>query len=116
VHHISGWKNTHQTNIDDLTFACGPDNRMVETTGWTTIRGTHGRTEWIPPPHLDSGQSRINHLHHPEDLLGHGEPDPDNLPPDNLPPDDGLGTGPTDSGPTAGPPDSGWVDPPDRSI
>jgi hypothetical protein len=29
----------------------------------------HGDTEWIPPPHLDYGQPRINTFHHPEKLL-----------------------------------------------
>lgn len=49
----------------DLTLACGPNNRMVETTGWTTRnRPTDGVTEWIPPPELDCGQSRTNNLHH----------------------------------------------------
>jgi hypothetical protein len=37
VHHANkDWKAGGETNIEDLTLACGPDNRMVETTGWTT--------------------------------------------------------------------------------
>ena len=28
-----------------------------------------GRTEWIPPPQLDSGQARVNDDHHPERYL-----------------------------------------------
>ena len=28
-----------------------------------------GRTEWIPPPHLDTGQARVNNYHHPERYL-----------------------------------------------
>jgi hypothetical protein len=28
------------------------------------------RFEWIPPPHLDTGQARTNDYHHPENLLG----------------------------------------------
>ncbi|WP_369830512.1 hypothetical protein, partial [Mycobacterium sp. 1245111.1] len=27
------------------------------------------QTQWIPPPHLDHGQPRINTYHHPETLL-----------------------------------------------
>ena len=47
VHHVDGWVAANgETNITKLTLACGPDNRK------------DGRTEWIPPPHLDSGQSR----------------------------------------------------------
>jgi hypothetical protein len=28
-----------------------------------------GRTEWIPPPHLDTGQTRVNDYHHQERYL-----------------------------------------------
>jgi hypothetical protein len=28
-----------------------------------------GRTEWIPPPHLDTGQARVNNYHNPEQYL-----------------------------------------------
>ncbi|ORW44731.1 HNH endonuclease signature motif containing protein [Mycobacterium paraense] len=68
VHHIKGWTTTHRTDIDDLTLACGPDNRLAEQ-GWTTRTNTKGQTEWIPPPHLDRGQPRTNTYHHPEKLL-----------------------------------------------
>ncbi|MGB3356755.1 MAG: HNH endonuclease signature motif containing protein [Mycobacterium sp.] len=70
VHHaVADWKNDGQTNIDDLTFACGPDNRLIEKTGWTTRKNNHGDTEWIPPPDLDTGQTRINNYHHPQRYL-----------------------------------------------
>ena len=70
VHHIDGWaEDDGQTNIDDLTLACGPDNRLVEDGGWRTQKRKDGRTEWIPPPNLDSGQSRVNDYHHPEKYL-----------------------------------------------
>ena len=68
VHHIRGWATTRRTDIDDLTLACGPDNRLAEQ-GWTTRTNTRGQTEWIPPPHLDRGQPRTNTFHHPEKLL-----------------------------------------------
>ncbi|BCI90139.1 hypothetical protein NIIDMKKI_53450 [Mycobacterium kansasii] len=35
AHHVSGWRNTHCTDIHDLTLACGVDNRLAEE-GWTT--------------------------------------------------------------------------------
>jgi hypothetical protein len=66
VHHVEGWANDGQTDITELTLGCGPDNRLVEEGGWTTRKRTDGRTEWIPPPHLDTGQSRVNDYHHPE--------------------------------------------------
>ncbi|MGZ8803056.1 MAG: DUF222 domain-containing protein, partial [Mycobacterium sp.] len=70
VHHaVADWKNNGQTNINDITLACGPDNRMVENTGWTTRKRRDGRTEWIPPPDLENGQRRVNGYHHPERYL-----------------------------------------------
>ncbi|OBG67912.1 HNH endonuclease signature motif containing protein [Mycobacterium sp. E735] len=68
VHHVRGWQNTRRTDIDDLTLACGPDNRLAEQ-GWTTRTNARGETEWIPPPHLDHGQPRTNTYHHPERFL-----------------------------------------------
>ncbi|OMC43669.1 hypothetical protein A5745_17490 [Mycobacterium sp. IS-2888] len=68
VHHVRGWARTRRTDIDDLTLACGPDNRLVEK-GWTTRTNARGHTEWIPPPHLDRGQPRTNAFHHPERFL-----------------------------------------------
>lgn len=70
VHHaVDDWADGGETNIDELTLACGPDNRLVRAGGWTTRKRKDGRTEWIPPPHLDSGQARVNDFHHPENLL-----------------------------------------------
>jgi hypothetical protein len=70
VHHaVSDWADDGQTDVDDLTLACPTDNRCVKPGGWTTRRRNDGRIEWIPPPHLDSGQSRVNDYHHPENYL-----------------------------------------------
>ncbi|BBX99908.1 HNH endonuclease signature motif containing protein [Mycobacterium seoulense] len=72
VHHVRGWNTTRRTDIDDLTLACGPDNRLAEK-GWTTRTNAHGETEWIPPPHLDHGRPRTNSYHHPERFLRDGD-------------------------------------------
>jgi hypothetical protein len=70
VHHAErDWVVGGQTNIDELTFACGGHHRMLTPDGWTTRKRGDGRTEWIPPPHLDSGQTRTNDFHHPERFL-----------------------------------------------
>jgi hypothetical protein len=73
VHHAQrDWQHGGNTDINELTLACGCDNRLVDDTptGWTTRkRPSDNRTEWIPPPHLDRGQSRVNYNHHPEELL-----------------------------------------------
>jgi hypothetical protein len=68
VHHTQGWVKDHgQTNIDLLTLACGPDNRLAED-GWT-VTIANGIAQWTPPPDLDTGQARTNDYHHPERLL-----------------------------------------------
>jgi len=70
VHHVDGWvKGDGPTDITKLTLACGPDNRLVEEGGWTTRKRKDGRNEWIPPPHLDTGQSRVNDYQYPEKYL-----------------------------------------------
>lgn len=70
VHHAEkDWAEGGLTNIDDLTLACKPHNLLVESGGWRTRKRKDGTTEWIPPPHLDTGQARINHYHHPQRYL-----------------------------------------------
>jgi hypothetical protein len=67
VHHaVVDWGRGGQTNIDELTFGCGPHHKLVTEHGWKTRKRKDGRTEWIPPPHLDTGQPRVNGYHHPE--------------------------------------------------
>ncbi len=70
VHHaVADWADNGQTDVDDLTLACPADNRAVKPGGWTTRQRHDGRTEWIPPPHLDTGQTLVNDYHHPEKYL-----------------------------------------------
>ncbi len=70
VHHAArDWADNGQTNVDDMGLACPPDNRMVEPGGWSTRINDENDVEWIPPPHLDTGQARINTYHRPEQLL-----------------------------------------------
>ncbi|MGD1282376.1 HNH endonuclease signature motif containing protein [Mycobacterium seoulense] len=76
VHHVRGWTTTRRTDIDDLTLACGPDNRLAEK-GWTTRTNARGQTEWLPPPHLDRGQPRTNSFNHPERFLRNEDDEPD---------------------------------------
>jgi Domain of unknown function (DUF222) len=69
VHHIDGWaKADGQTNIDAEVLACKGHNLMAED-GWTVRMTANGRVEWIPPPHLDTGQARTNTYHHPERMF-----------------------------------------------
>ena len=75
VHHVQGWTKTRRTDIDDLTLACGPHNRLVEK-GWTTRKNAKGDTEWLPPAHLDHGQPRTNTFHRPDKLLAPDDDEP----------------------------------------
>ena len=72
AHHTKGWAATRRTDAREMALACGPDNRLAEK-GWTTRKNARGDTEWIPPPHLDYGQPRVNTFHHPERLLAPDE-------------------------------------------
>lgn len=70
AHHVEGWAAENgRTDITKMTLACGPDNRLVEKGRWTTRKRKDGRTEWVPPSHLDTGQARVNNYHHPEKYL-----------------------------------------------
>ncbi len=70
AHHVDGWTaDNSPTDIDKLTLACPPHNRLIEKTGWRTRKRKDGRTQWLPPPHLDTGQTRVNNYHHPQRYL-----------------------------------------------
>ncbi len=70
AHHVvADWTDGGNTNVDELGLACGPDNRAVGPEGWSTRMNERGEVEWIPPPALDTGQTRINTYHRPERLL-----------------------------------------------
>jgi Domain of unknown function (DUF222) len=68
VHHNDPYATNPVTDINHLTLTCGPNHKLADH-GWTTRKNARGDTEWIPPPHLDRGQPRINTFHHPEKLL-----------------------------------------------
>ena len=80
VHHVDEYASCQTTDMDNLTFACGSHHRLIKPGGWTTRKRANGDIEWIPPPHLDYGQPRVNDFHHPEQLLcddGDGDGDGD---------------------------------------
>ena len=68
VHHVDEWAAGGLTDIDTLTFACGPHHRLITPGGWKTRKLKNGNTEWIPPPGLPL-PSGTNDYHHPERLL-----------------------------------------------
>jgi hypothetical protein len=80
VHHVTDYATCHTTDINDLTFACGPHHRLLRPGGWMTRKNAKGDTQWIPPPHLERGRPRTNTFHHPEKLLD-GDGDDNDVPP-----------------------------------
>jgi HNH endonuclease len=75
VHHVDEWAAGGETNIDNLTLACGGHHRLHEK-GWKTRKRRDGTTEWIPPPHAPAsgryphdGKPRTNNYHHPDRYL-----------------------------------------------
>ncbi len=74
VHHCDPYATNPVTDINQLTFGCGPNHDLTDQ-GWTTHKNSRCETEWIPPPHLDQGQPRTNTFHHPEKLLRADEDD-----------------------------------------
>lgn len=60
-------RRAHRHRQSDLRLRPAPSAAQQ---GWTTRkRRSDGITEWIPPPHLDTGQSRTNDYHHPERFI-----------------------------------------------
>ncbi len=76
VHHVTDYAKCHTTDVNQLTLACGPHHRILQPRGCSTRKNATGDTEWIPPPHLDRGQPRVNAFHHPEKLLVDEDDDP----------------------------------------
>ena len=66
AHHVTDWAKGGLTDIDDLTLACGKDNRLVTENGWRTRNRKDGRTEWIPPRRFNFAASAANDYHHPD--------------------------------------------------
>ena len=78
VHHVHDWRKGGNTDIDELTLGCDACHALIHDGpgGWQTgiaPEGTAfaGRAQWTPPPHIDPQQRpRVNHRHHPGELLG----------------------------------------------
>ncbi len=77
AHHTDEYANCGSTDVNDLTWCCGTHHELTSTGGWTTRKRRDGETEWIPPAHLDYGQSRVNSHFHPEKLLRHNQTEAD---------------------------------------
>jgi hypothetical protein len=80
VHHVTDFSQCRETDVNSLAQGCGPHHKLVTCGGWTTRKLKNGDTEWIPPEHLDHGQSRVNFFFHPEKLLRGGDDEDDDGP------------------------------------
>ena len=68
VHHAEkDWADGGNTDVDDLSFACGPHNRLVKRGGWRTRKRRDGTTEWLPPAQLPL-VGGVNRFHHADKL------------------------------------------------
>ena len=45
VHHCNRYATNPVTDVNDLTFGCGPNHKLAEQ-GWITRKNSHGQTEW----------------------------------------------------------------------
>ena len=75
AHHCNRYATNPVTDVNDLTFGCGPNHKLAEQ-GWTTRKNAHGDTQWIPPAHLDHRQAGVNTYWHPEKLLQDDDDEP----------------------------------------
>ncbi|WP_328859057.1 HNH endonuclease [Williamsia herbipolensis] len=76
AHHLDEWRNGGPTDITNLGAACFDHHPMAgdEPHQWRTELVTEGRyrgrVAWIPPASIDpQRRPRINHAHHPDELL-----------------------------------------------
>ena len=77
VHHVDEWAADGRTDIDNLTFACGPHHKLLDQ-GWRTRTLANGDTEWLPPAALQLPTAGVNTYHHPERYLTtYTDPAPD---------------------------------------
>ncbi len=70
VHHAPDWAQGGQTDADALYFACGEHHTGASNGDYATTVTDHYRLAWTTGTHPPA----INHLHHPEELLGSEEP------------------------------------------
>ncbi|WP_313675564.1 HNH endonuclease signature motif containing protein [Mycolicibacterium sp.] len=68
THHVEDWAHGGRTDVDRLTFACGPHHRLIRPGGWKTRKRRDGSTEWLPPPHIPLAGG-TNTYHHPERMI-----------------------------------------------
>jgi hypothetical protein len=63
AHHVTDYKITRRTSVDDGALVCGAHHDSFERMGWKSIMHD-GRPHWVPPSFLDQRQKpRRNRMH-----------------------------------------------------
>ena len=44
VHHVTPYSECPTTDVNDLTFGCGPQHRILQPCGWSTPKNTSKTT------------------------------------------------------------------------
>ncbi|KAA8939205.1 MAG: hypothetical protein F6Q13_19360 [Mycobacterium sp.] len=65
MHHAADWARGGTTDADKLFFGCAPDHAAATRGQYTTTITEKGRLAWSD----GTGPPRVNHIHHPEELL-----------------------------------------------
>ena len=62
-HHVTDWRDTHRTAVDDGTLVCGTHHDTFQQMGWRSAM-LNGRPHWIPPSWVDPERKpQRNHQH-----------------------------------------------------
>jgi hypothetical protein len=69
VHHALDWARGGTTDADNLFFGCPPDHAAATRGDYLTTVTKEARLAWSD----GTGPPRVNHIHHPEELLGDEE-------------------------------------------
>lgn len=63
AHHVTDWKDTRRTCVDDLTLLCGRNHEDLIAAGYT-VRMIHGRPWLVPPKWIDPEQKPVRNTLH----------------------------------------------------
>ncbi len=58
AHHITAWRDTHRTSVDDGCLLCGWHHREFERLGWS-VTIDNSRPQWTPPRTIEPDRKPI---------------------------------------------------------
>ncbi|WP_220151251.1 MULTISPECIES: HNH endonuclease signature motif containing protein [Brevibacterium] len=61
AHHVVEWAQGGNTDINNLTLACGAHHRLLDKSDWETVMLRDGRPAWRPPASIDPARKPILH-------------------------------------------------------